>query len=142
MCGNVNTFCARYNLFLRPSPTPIRFGTLGLLAALAFATSALVAGCKSLPPSKPLDQLTPLEAQGRAVFVARCGECHYPNSQHALHGPGLQAIFKEPYLPSGQPANDERVTWTIQHGRGMMPAFGNKLDEEETTALLAYLHTL
>ncbi len=117
-------------------------GALGVAAYACAACVLAVTGCRSLPPSKPLDQLTPLEAQGHAVFVSRCGECHYPNSQHALHGPGLQALFKEPYLPSGQPANDERVLSTIEHGRGMMPAFGNKLDDEETTALLAYLHTL
>jgi mono/diheme cytochrome c family protein len=102
----------------------------------------LLAGCHSLPPSKPLDQLTPRETAGYHVYQSHCAECHYANSQRPLHGPGLQGIFVEKYLPSGQPANDDRVLYTIQHGRGTMPAFGNRLDDEQTAELLAYLHTL
>jgi mono/diheme cytochrome c family protein len=51
-------------------------------------------------------------------------------------------IFKKPYLPSGAPANDDRVTETILHGRNMMPAQGNRLDSQDLEDLLAYLHTL
>ncbi len=105
-------------------------------------SAVLLAGCHEVPPSKPLAQLSPQEAAGYQVFQSRCAECHYANSQRALHGPGLQGLFKEPYLPSGQPANDERVLSTLQHGRGNMPAFGNLLDDAQTSALLAYLHSL
>ena len=101
-----------------------------------------VTSCHSAPPSKPLSQLTPIEMQGYAVFQANCARCHYANRQSSLHGPGLQAIFKQPYLPSGAPANDDRVRAGILHGRGMMPAFGNVLDDQQMLALLAYLHTL
>ncbi len=99
-------------------------------------------GCRRLPPSKPLNQLTPTEMQGRAVFQSHCAVCHSANTENSLHGPGLQALFKKPYLPSGAPANDERVTATILHGRNMMPAFGSQLDDEQLQSLLAYLHTL
>lgn len=102
----------------------------------------LLCGCHNLPPSKPLAQLTPQEMSGYRVFQSRCAECHHANSQRALHGPGLQGIFKLPYLPSGLPANDDRVLSTVQHGRNNMPAFGNILDSQETTDLLAYLHTV
>jgi len=103
----------------------------------------LLAGCRPpLPPSKPLAELTPQETSGYQVFEAHCARCHYPNSAAGYHGPGLQALYKQPYLPSGAPANDERVTAAILHGRGMMPAFGDKLDEKELADLIAYLHTL
>ena len=111
-----------------------------LPASLGLAV--LLCGCHSLPPSKPLAELTPPEASGYQVFQARCAECHRATSQRALHGPGLQGLFKLPYLPSGLPANDERVLATIQHGRATMPALGDKLDSQETADLLAYLHTL
>jgi mono/diheme cytochrome c family protein len=109
---------------------------------LLFAVLAVVfaAGCRSLPPSKPLDQLTPLEMQGHAIFQANCARCHYANSTWSLHGPGLQALYKQPYLPSGAPANDDRVSNVILSGRHMMPAFD--LNERQMQALLAYLHTL
>lgn len=112
-----------------------------LLSLLALGAVAC-AGCKQLPPSKPLSELTPVEMQGHAVFQANCASCHYANRTQSLHGPGLQALFKKKYLPSGAPADDDRVMATILHGRNMMPAFGNTLDNREQQDLLAYLHTL
>jgi mono/diheme cytochrome c family protein len=120
------------------------------LRANLFAAAAvvlLIAGCRSLPPSKPLDKLTPREASGYRVFRQNCSSCHNANSQRPLHGPGLQAIMKETYLPSGQPANDERVTAVILHGHGTMPGLGDRFSgsadaDQELTDLLAYLHTI
>ncbi len=100
-------------------------------------------GCRPpLPPSKPLAQLTPQERSGYSIFQSRCADCHYANSESGLHGPGLQGLYKKPYLPSGAPANDDRTASVIVHGRGMMPAFGNSLDEQQLSDLLAYLRTL
>ena len=102
----------------------------------------LLAGCHSTPPSKPLSQLTPTAMPGYVVFQSHCAACHYANRESSLHGPGLQGLFKRPYLPSGAPANDDRVSATILHGRNMMPPFGNVLDDRQMQDLLAYLHTL
>ncbi len=108
--------------------------------ALAILSTA---GCKPpFPPSKALAELTPQESRGYTVFQSRCAECHYANSDKALHGPGLQGLYKRPYLPSGAPANDDRIAAVILHGRGMMPAFGNNLDERQLGDLIAYLHAL
>lgn len=111
-----------------------------LPAALALF---LLAGCgPPLPPSTPLSQLNSQELRGHQAFVNDCARCHHANDTRSLHGPGLQALFKQKYLPSGAPANDDRVTYVILHGRGMMPAFGNNMDEQQLNDLLAYLHTL
>jgi len=113
-----------------------------LLAPSALALLAL-AGCKpAMPPSKPLSELTPTERQGYDIFEMRCAGCHSPNTQDSLHGPGLQGLYKKPYLPSGAPANDDRVSDAIRNGRALMPAFRGKLDDAELQSLLAYLHTL
>ncbi|TCK70733.1 mono/diheme cytochrome c family protein [Acidipila rosea] len=112
-------------------------------AAWLGAALLLFTGCgPSLPPSKPLSQLTPAEAQGHQIFVSKCVRCHSATGVNGLHGPGLFGLYRQKYLPSGAPANDERVTATILHGRTMMPAFGNELDEQQLQDLLAYLHTL
>ncbi len=103
---------------------------------------AAVTGCRSTPPPTPLDQLNAQQMHGHAVFQAQCAQCHYDRRTGPLHGPSLLGIYKKPYLPSGAPSNDERVTSTILHGRGMMPSLGNKLDEGELADVLAYLHTL
>ncbi len=99
-----------------------------------------LAGCRSLPPSKPASEWTAQEARGAVVFEAKCARCHYPTSTHSLHGPGLQALTKLKAMPSGSPPTDERLTEVILHGRGMMPA--TPLTDEQLGDLLAYLRTL
>lgn len=123
----------------------IESNSLSSLSKLISATTALLllAGCgPPLPPSKPLSELNPQEMRGYHVYETECSRCHYANSERSLHGPGLQGLYKLKYLPSGAPANDDRVTDVILHGHGMMPAFGGKIDQQQLDDLLAYLHTL
>jgi mono/diheme cytochrome c family protein len=111
---------------------------VGLVAVVV----GVVVGCRSLPPPTPLDQLNTQQARGHAVFGARCAQCHYDRRNDALHGPTLLGVFKKLSLPSGAPANDERVHATIQHGHGLMPAMGDSMDAQDLDDLMAYLHTL
>jgi mono/diheme cytochrome c family protein len=106
---------------------------LGLLATC---------GCHRLPPSKPLSELTPHEAEGRQVFVSRCSSCHSADTEKGMNGPGLEGLFRKPYLHSGMAANDTQVTAVIVQGRNMMPALGNTLTDQQLADLMAYLHTL
>ena len=99
-----------------------------------------LAGCRTLPPSKPASEWTPQEARGAQVYHAKCARCHYPTTTHPLNGPGLQALTKEKAMPSGAPPTDERLTAVISQGRNMMPA--TQLGDEQLQDLLAYLHTL
>jgi mono/diheme cytochrome c family protein len=80
------------------------------------------------------------EARGAQVFHQSCAKCHYPTSRKGSKGPGLQALTKVKAMPSGAPPTDERMTYTILHGHGMMPA--TQLTEDQLGDLLAYLHTL
>lgn len=116
-----------------------------LLYALLAPLYSLLLGCHSTPPPTPLEQLNAQQSSGHGIFQSRCAQCHYDREPGPLHGPSLISIFKKPYLPSGAPANDERVTATILHGRNMMPAQPN-LDPAASPGdlndLLAYLHTL
>jgi len=82
------------------------------------------------------------QASGRRVYDRYCALCHDAYSARSLKGPSMQAVFKKQFLPSGAPANDERVREVINLGRSKMPSFGNVLTEQQTTDLLAYLHTL
>jgi len=104
--------------------------------------SLALAGCKTLPPPTPLADLNPQQARGHAVFETSCAACHYDRRNDPLHGPSLLGVFKKPALPSGAAATDERVTATILHGRGIMPAMGNNMDQQDIDDVLAYLHTL
>jgi mono/diheme cytochrome c family protein len=111
---------------------------LGSFAAGAMMLAA--AGCHSLPPSKPSSEWTPEEARGAQVFQAGCARCHNATTTQGKQGPGLQAITKVKAMPSGAPPTDERLTATILHGRGMMPA--TSLDDAQLQDLLAYIHSL
>jgi mono/diheme cytochrome c family protein len=110
-----------------------------MLPAVAALT---LAGCKSLPPPTPLADLNPQQSRGHAVFETRCAACHYDRRNDPLHGPSLLGVFKKPALPSGAAATDERVTATILHGRGLMPAMGKNMEQQDIDDVLAYLHTL
>ena len=111
-----------------------------LPVALGLAGSLAVAGCRSLPASKPEALWTMEEARGAQVFHQKCARCHNPTTTHPLNGPGLQAITKIKAMPSGAPPTDERLTAVILHGRNMMPA--TQLTDAQLSDLLAYLHTL
>ena len=104
--------------------------------------AGLLAGCKSGAAPKPLDQLNTQEAHGHEVFQTQCARCHNDRRDAPLNGPALIGVYKKPYLHSGAPANDERVTATVLHGHGLMPALGNNIDQQQLDDLLAYLHSL
>ena len=101
-----------------------------------------LAGCKSTPQPTPLNLLNAQQMRGHAVYQAHCVICHNDRKDAPLNGPSMVGVFKKQYLHSGAPANDERVTATILHGRNLMPAQGNVLDQQDLDDLLAYLHTL
>jgi mono/diheme cytochrome c family protein len=101
-----------------------------------------LAGCKALPPPTPLAQLNEQQMHGHAVYQSHCVGCHADRTNVAQRAPALRGVFKKEYLPSGAPANDERVTVTIVRGRNMMPALGRTMDSADLDDLLAYLHTL
>ena len=113
-----------------------------LVALILIALTAL-AGCEAEPRKSDAElSLTPQEASGRRVYDARCAECHYAYSSRNLRGPSMHGLFKKQFMSNGIPANDERVTDIILLGRAKMPAFQQKLTQQQVDDLLAYLHTL
>ncbi len=113
----------------------------GLVAGVGLMLTAAV-GCRHLDPPMPLEQLNAQQMQGHAVFQTRCAQCHYDRVDKPLNGPTMLGVFKKPALHSGAAATDERVTATVLHGHGAMPALGNVVEEQDLQDLLAYLHTL
>lgn len=111
-----------------------------ILSLIVAAVALTTAGCRSVPPPTPIAQLNPQQTHGYQVYQSACASCHYDRQTGDLHGPALIGIYKKPYLPSGAPANDDRVTQCIQRGRGMMPPI--PLGDQEMQDLLAYMHTL
>jgi mono/diheme cytochrome c family protein len=86
--------------------------------------------------------LTAQEAEGKHLYQARCAHCHEENDL-ALKKvpPDLHGLFDRKTLPSGIPATDAAVRQNVLVGRGLMPGFAGRFDDEQMVALLAYLHT-
>jgi len=88
-----------------------------------------VTGCSSL---------TAQQTEGKHLYQDHCAYCHEDNY------PNLHGIFKRPSLATGGPATDDQVKQIILNGRigsNIMPSFSGHLNDEQITALLAYLHT-
>jgi len=105
---------------------------LGLGAALSLA----LCGCHGAR------QLSDQETQGKHLYDVRCAHCHEDNDL-ALKKvpPNLRGLFDRASLPSGISATDAAVTANVNNGRGMMPGFAGRFNQEQMAALLAYLHT-
>ena len=128
-----------------PAHIPSTFLSLrAALSALLCAVALLaVSGCSVEPRKSDAELgLDPTQAFGRRVFDANCARCHEPYSKSGLHGPSLRNLYKKQFMPSGQPANDDRIGEVILRGRAKMPAFGGALSQGQVDALLAYLKTL
>ncbi len=107
----------------------LRFYALASLAALALTAC-----------SQP--QLTPQQAAGQNLYAARCAHCHEDNDL-ALKPPppSVHNLFAHGKLPSGAPATDPQIIRTVIAGKGKMPSFAGRFNEDQMDALLAYLHT-
>ena len=128
-----------------PAHIPSTFLSLrAVLSALLCAVALLaVSGCSVQPRKSDAELgLDPTQAFGRHIFAANCARCHEPYSKSGLHGPSLHNLYKKQFMPSGQPANDDRIGEVILRGRAKMPAFGGTLSQGQVDALLAYLKTL
>jgi len=114
-----------------------------ILCAIGVFALLTIFGCQDEPRKSDAELgLNPTQAIGRHVFDANCARCHEPYSKRGLHGPSLHDVYKKQYLPSGMPANDDRITEVIVRGRAKMPSFGSTLSDPQINALLAYLKTL
>lgn len=114
-----------------------------VVVALILIALTVLAGCEAEPRKTDAELgLNVQQAQGRRVYDARCAECHYAYSKRDLRGPSLHGLFQKPFMSSGIPANDDRVTDIILMGRAKMPAFQQKVSPQQLSDLLAYLHTL
>jgi mono/diheme cytochrome c family protein len=123
-------------------PRPHR-ATLALFTAIPLILITIFLACESEPRKSDAELgLNPQQAQGRRVYDARCAECHYAYSTRNLRAPSLNGLFKKPFMKNGIPANDDRVTDIILLGRAKMPAFQQKLTQQQVEELMAYLHTL
>jgi ubiquinol-cytochrome c reductase cytochrome b subunit len=86
-------------------------------------------------PARFLEHRTALERQGALIFQAKqCHNCHTLGREGGERGPALDTV-------AVQLTQDQLIRQVIQGG-GNMPAYGKNLSPAQTTALVAFLHTL
>jgi mono/diheme cytochrome c family protein len=127
-----------------PSTRQILISPIGMTLVMSLLGTLLLSGCDVERRKSDAELgLNAQQAAGRRIYDQNCDQCHEPYSSRGKKGPGLKSVFKRQYLSeSGLPANDDRVGEIIRFGRSKMPAYGQKLDDQQIQDLLAYLHTL
>lgn len=122
----------------------ILVSAIGALSGLSLLGTLLLSGCDVERRKSDAELgLNTQQAAGRRIYDQNCDQCHEPYSSRGKKGPGLKGVFKKQYLSeSGLPANDDRVGEIIRFGRSKMPAYGQKLNDQQIQDLLAYMHTL
>ena len=122
----------------------ILLSAIGALSGLSLIGTLLLSGCDVERRKSDAELgLNAQQAAGRRIYDQNCDQCHEPYSSRGKKGPGLKGVFKKQYLSeSGLPANDDRVGEIIRFGRSKMPAYGQKLNDQQIQDLLVYMHTL
>lgn len=81
-------------------------------------------------------------AGGKGLYSTKCFNCHDPETEKTIVGPGHKGIMKNPVLPSSKrPSTPENILLQLKRPFKEMPSF-EYLTEDEVAAILAYLNTL
>ena len=113
----------------------------GRLLLLGFLAAFLLMACEK--KHQHSEQPSNAEIEGQWLYENNCTECH-ENPQPDLHKqpPNLHGLFRRGSLPSSAPATAAQIRTTINEGRGTMPAFDQRLREEDVDNLLKVLRKL
>lgn len=122
-------------------PTVILLLVLVLLVENSFISSA--AKFRASASGLQNSQVTPAKAkETKRLFKQRCVKCHGSDGTgNTTYGQIVGATnLTDPEWQ--ERVDDKRLVTSIKHGRGQMPAFGEKLTEEQITLLASYVRTL
>jgi len=79
--------------------------------------------------------------EAKRLFRQKCTKCHGQDGAGSNYGQiiGVTNLTDPEWH---QRVDDQRIINSIKHGRGQMPAAGEKLTEEQITSLMLYVRTL
>jgi cbb3-type cytochrome c oxidase subunit III len=85
-------------------------------------------------------QLTPAKAkEAKRLFKQRCAKCHGKDGAANTTYGQIVGATNLTDTEWQQRVDDKRLVNSIKHGRGQMPGFGEKLNEEQITQLASYV---
>ena len=121
---------ALFSPLIRPSVMVLLVGTL------------LIGVSQAIANRLQRSQASPAKAkEAKRLFKQRCAKCHGQDGGGNNYGQIIGATnLTDPEWH--QRVDDQRIINSIKHGRGQMPALGEKLTDEQITALMLYVRTL
>ncbi len=101
-----------------------------------------LSGVFSFTGCQPQTPLTPEQQAGKHLYEVRCAHCHEENDLNLKPAPpSLHHIGEQGILPNGGAATDAAIVNVVNGGKGKMPAFRGRFNEEQMNYLVAYLRT-
>src|SRR6266566_3406479 len=79
--------------------------------------------------------------RGKQIFENSCEECHDAYSREERVGPGLQGL-KGGKLPDGRAATHDKLLDIVTNGPAEMPAFRDRLTDQQKEDVVAFIMTL
>ncbi len=80
--------------------------------------------------------------QGAQLFSANCAVCHIGGGNSIMSIKTLKQDALEKFLAGyGSAHNQDALTKQITYGKGMMPAFKNRLSNEQIASVAAYVQS-
>jgi len=118
-----------FSSFIRP---PVMVLLVGILL-IGYTVSQAIAQRPQVSPAKA--------KEAKRLFKQKCAKCHGQNGAGNNYGQIVGATnLTDPEWQ--QRVDDNRIINSIKHGRGQMPALGEKLTDEQITSLMLYVRTL
>jgi mono/diheme cytochrome c family protein len=112
------------------SPVPMMRPTLSCCVG-ALCLTLLALSCA--PPAPPTTRTETGEPDGARIYQSWCAGCHGIDGSLGAEGVRLREAHEKPR---------EEIRRVIEEGRGQMPAWRNRLAEDEIEAVVDHVHGL
>ena len=110
-----------------------------MTAFLSSSAGALRTGGSPRSPQTAASAKSDAHAEeGHQIFTQNCMQCHAILEGQYSFGPNLHGELAKPH-PKKTPAEVREI---LKNGKGKMPAFKDKLTDENMDNLVAYLRTV
>ena len=121
------------------------FSTVIRLSVILLLLGTLLIGytvSKAVANRSQRSQVSSAKAkEAKRLFKQKCTKCHGQDGAGSNYGQiiGVTNLTNPEWQ---ERADDKRITNSIKHGRGQMPALGEKLTEDQILSLMLYVRTL
>ena len=104
---------------------------------LAFASAAPFSVCSSAQAAHPAKAVRGSAENGEALYKRYCGMCHSTEAGVKIVGPSLHGDMKGAHAKTVAQVREQTLV-----GKGLMPSFKNRLNDQEIADLIAYIRKL